>query len=65
MIFQHGIPLLLCQRRGYAFERRERTRCVGEEVCHVREVHDGVGEIALFVTQKVAGLEDGSIEAQV
>jgi len=63
MIFQPGIQLLLCQRRGRAFERRERTRCVGKEVRHVREVHDGVGEIDRFVTQKVAGLEDGSIEA--
>lgn len=65
MIFQHGVSLLLCQRRGHAFEHRERTRCVGEEVCHVREFDDGVGEIDLFVTQKVAGLEDGSIETQV
>jgi hypothetical protein len=55
----------MCQRRGHAFEHRERTRCVGEEVCHVRESDDGVGEIDLFVTQKVTDLEDGSIEAQV
>jgi len=55
----------MCQCRGHAFEHRERTRCVGEEVCHVRESDDGVGEIDLFVTQKAASLEDGSIEAQV